>query len=318
MAQKLSDLMSGRGDRPASAQQIEATVLFADMCGSTRLFEQYGDWRAREIESRVLSVLSAKAVEFDGKVVKTIGDEIMCRFPNPESGVSAACDMHAALKADPKLRELNIAVKIGLHNGLLLIEQGDLFGDAVNIAARMVSQAKADQIITTRDTVDLLADDWAQMIRGLGRVWVRGKQEDLEIFEVLWQEETASLTQLFNVDRQEELRLLLRQRLTLDYGSYKIEVKPTGQPFRMGRGTHNDLVIDRELVSRSHADIEFRQGKFVLVDHSTNGTYLMLENGSRFFVRREEFTLQDRGIICLGQAVSKEKPDLIHYACGFL
>jgi len=318
MVQKLSDLMSGLTDRPASGQQVAATVLFADMCGSTRLFEQYGDWQARKIESRMLAVLSAKTVEFDGKVIKTIGDEIMCRFPNPESGVSAACDMHAALKADPKLKALNIAVRIGLHNGMVLIEQGDLFGDAVNIAARMVAQAKADQIITTRETVDLLADDWAQTIRSLGRVRVRGKQEELELCEVIWQEESASLTQLFNVDRQEELRLLLQQRLTLEYGSYKIEIKSASQPFRMGRCAQNDLVIDRELVSRSHANIEFRQGKFVLVDHSTNGTYLMLENGSRFFVRREEFTLQDRGIICLGQAVSKEKPDLIHYACGLL
>jgi adenylate cyclase len=74
-------------------------------------------------------------------------------------------------------------------------------------------------------------------------------------------------------------------------------------------------VVDQDLVSRTHADIEFRQGKFILVDGSTNGTYLLLENGSRFFVQREEFTLHDRGIICLGQVVAENDPDLIHYQC---
>ncbi len=86
--------------------------------------------------------------------------------------------------------------------------------------------------------------------------------------------------------------------------------------FTLGRGERNSLVVDRELVSRIHASIEFRQGKFILVDRSTNGTYLLLENGARFFVHREEFTLHGRGSICLGQAVSKHNPDLIDYTCS--
>ena len=104
-------------------------------------------------------------------------------------------------------------------------------------------------------------------------------------------------------------------RLILDYRERSIEVVPGSQTFTMGRGERNNLVVDRELVSRSHADIEFRQGKFILVEHSTNGTYLLLENGARFFVRREEFALHDRGVICLGQAVAAGDPDLIHYRC---
>jgi hypothetical protein len=74
-------------------------------------------------------------------------------------------------------------------------------------------------------------------------------------------------------------------------------------------------VLDHDRVSRSHADIQYRQGKFILVDGSTNGTYLFLENGARYFVQREEFPLHDRGIICLGQAVVNNSPDLIRYEC---
>lgn len=153
------------------------------------------------------------------------------------------------------------------------------------------------------------------MTRSLGQSQVRGKQEEIEICEVIWHD-TTSLTQMATGQHQEELRNLLFARLVLEYRGQKQELTPSAQAFTMGRGERSSLVVDRELVSRSHADIEFRQGKFILVDHSTNGTYLLLESGARYFVRREEFTLHDRGIICLGQAVTNNNPDLIHYQCA--
>lgn len=315
MKLKLSKLMSSvLGDHSASQRQISATVLFADICGSTRLFEKYGDLRARRIETRVLDLLTARTDANGGAVIKTIGDEIMSRFPDPQQAVRAACEMHQALKDDPELAQLNIAIKIGLHHGSVLVEDNDVFGDAVNVAARMVALAKADQIITTRGTVGFLSSDLQDMTRSLGQSRVRGKQDEMEIVEVIWHDAT-SLTQMASV--REDLRGLLFARLVLEYRGRSIELIPGLQSFTIGRGETNNLVIDRELVSRSHAVIEFRQGKFVLVDQSTNGTYLLLENGARLFVRREEFTLHDRGIICLGQAVSEQNPDIIRYACSY-
>ncbi|QQS55221.1 MAG: adenylate/guanylate cyclase domain-containing protein [Candidatus Competibacteraceae bacterium] len=313
MKLKLGNLRATLEDRAASQRQVAAAILFADICGSTRLFEKHGDWRARQIETRVLEVLTAGTVAHDGVVIKTIGDEIMSRFASAQQAVRAACEMHRVLKEDKDLAELNIAVKIGLHYGPVLVEKGDLFGDAVNVAARMVALAKADQIITTRETVACLPTDLAQMTRDLGRSWVRGKQDEMDIVEIIWHD-SSSLTQMAS-GGQEELRGLLFARLVLDYRERTIEVVPGSQTFTMGRGERNNLVVDRELVSRSHADIEFRQGKFILVEHSTNGTYLLLENGARFFVRREEFALHDCGVICLGQAVADDNPDLIHYQC---
>ncbi len=315
MKLKLGSLSIGLTDRGAAHQQVAATVLFADICGSTRLFERYGDVRARQIETRVLDALTAKTGVHGGEVIKTIGDEIMSRFVDAESAVRAACEMHQALKDDPELAQLNIAIKIGLHHGPVLVEKNDVFGDAVNVAARMVSLSKADQIITNRETVGYLPPEVERMTRSLGQSQVRGKQEEIEICEVIWHDST-SLTQMATGQHQEELRNLLFSRLMLEYRGQKQELAPSAQAFTMGRGERSSLVVDRELVSRSHADIEFRQGKFILVDHSTNGTYLLLENGARYFVRREEFTLHDRGIICLGQAVADNNPDLIHYQCA--
>ncbi len=309
--------MSALSEPSTARQQVSATVLFADICGSTRLFERFGDWQARRIESRVLDLLSEKTVEFGGSVIKTIGDEIMAQFPEADQAVNAACEMHAAIKDDPVLAELSIAVHIGLHHGPVLVERNDLFGDAVNVAARMVSQAKADQIITTRETVlpTQLSDGCPAPDSRSGPVAGPAASRTKWRLSRSSGTKSGSLTQMVNVGQQEELRNLLFGRLILEYRGARIEVDPASQLFALGRGDKNHLVVDRELVSRSHADIEFRQGKFILVDHSTNGTYLLLENGSRFFVRREEFTLQDRGIICLGQAVADDNPDLIRFQC---
>ncbi|MFO1372512.1 MAG: adenylate/guanylate cyclase domain-containing protein [Candidatus Competibacteraceae bacterium] len=316
MKVKLSDLMSARRSQATSShQQLPVTILFADICGSTRLFEKYGDVRAREIETLVLDVLISRVQNYGGELIKTIGDEIMSRFPAPAQAVRAACEMHRTLKNDFELAELNIAVKIGLHHGLVLVENSDVFGDAVNVAARMVSLAKADQIITSGTTIRQLPPELAGMIRSLGASRVRGKQDEMEIFEIIWQDTTTGLTQI--AQGREDLKSLLFSRLVLTYRGKTIELAPSGQSFAIGRGDKNQLIVDRELVSRSHAEIEFRQGKFILVDHSTNGTYLLLENGARFFVRREEFTLHEQGIINLGQAVVEHDPDVIRYTCSY-
>jgi adenylate cyclase len=315
MKQKLSELASIRGVTTAHPQE-QATLLFADICGSTGLFERYGDLRARQIETRVLDLLAVRTINHQGTVIKTIGDEIMSCFPDAESGIGAACEMQQGIKDDLVLAELGIAIRIGLHHGPVLFENHDVFGDAVNVAARMVALAKADQIITTRETVGYLSADSRQAIRGLGRSWVRGKQNEMEIAEVIWYE-SDSLTQMSVGETQKILRNQLYARLSLDYRGRNVELAPSAQVFNIGRGPKNDLVVDRELVSRSHAVIEFRQGKFVLKDNSTNGTYLLMENGARFFVRREEFILHERGVICLGQAAFEQNPDIIQYECKY-
>lgn len=316
MKVKLSNL-SSMPDAPSTTHQQEpATILFADIGGSTRLFEQYGNLRARQIETRVLDLLAARTVAHQGTVIKTIGDEIMSSFPSAEAGIQAACEMQKGIKNDLALADLNIAIRIGLHHGPVLVEKNDVFGDAVNVAARMVQLAKSDQIITTRETMRGLPSEFEPMTRELGRAHVRGKQDEIEIVEIIWFEST-SMTQMSDVESEKILRNKLYARLLLVYRGQNIELKPSTDLFNIGRGPRNDLIIDRELVSRSHAIIEFRQGKFILADHSTNGTYLMLENGSRFFVRREEITLHDQGIICLGQTAFKENPDIIHYECQY-
>ncbi|MEE4378906.1 MAG: adenylate/guanylate cyclase domain-containing protein [Candidatus Competibacteraceae bacterium] len=290
-----------------SRQSATTTILFADICRSTQLFELYGDVRARQIEAQVLALLAEKVKKHDGEVIKTIGDEIMCSFTGPERAIFSASEMQRAVTRVESLAPLDIAIRIGLHCGKVILEDNDVFGDAVNTAARMASLAKAGQIITTQTTVDLLPAIMHRTIRNLGLAKVRGKKAQLAICEVIWQEDTSDLTSQFQVDGQEAPV----KSLTLTYGERLFEINVENQPFLLGRNPRSDLTIDAKFASRNHAYIELSQGKFILTDSSTNGTYIRIRDGRRIFLRRESFPLYGEGLISLGR--DSDDSEFIHY-----
>lgn len=295
-----------------SREQIEVAIIFADICRSTQLFELYGDTRARELISRTLSTLSDVTARHDGQVVKTIGDELLCTFPSAEHAVHAACEMQALVSQAATDPAPNVRIRVGLQSGTVLAENGDVFGDAVNVAARMAGIAKADQIITTRETVDRVPDDAGVLARSLGQVNVRGKHEPMEICEVIWQKDTSGLTTA-PATRLPFERLRSAQ-LRLTYRDNEVEMGPERRSLALGRGETSDLVVDETMVSRNHATIERRRDKFVLMDHSTNGTFVRIDGEPDVFVHREEIHLHGQGVISLGQQITTSRSSQIRYA----
>src|SRR5215510_5865238 len=140
------------------SQSQSLTILFADVSGSTKLFETRGDVEARRLVAAVLNALAEVTGRHGGHVIKTIGDEIMCTFPGPMQGLLGSVDMQKRIAHDPAFARDNLAIRIGLHHGETLVEDNDVYGDAVNTAARMASLAKREQIVTTASTVNLLTN----------------------------------------------------------------------------------------------------------------------------------------------------------------
>jgi adenylate cyclase len=299
-------------ERAAPYEQAERAIVFADVCRSTQLFERYGNAEALRIVGRALAVLSDATHRYGGTVVKTIGDEVMATFPETPRAAEAAIAMQRAVKGDTALAEVGVCVKIGLHAGPVLLEEGDVYGDAVNVAARMTGLAKADQILTTRATVEHLSGPLARHTRGLGRSPVRGKEEAIELCELLWQQDREMLTNV--IPSWEELKKRHEGRLTLQYESQEFVVEPHGPPFQIGRSPANDLMTQGKNVSRSHATIQFSNGHYVLTDRSTNGTYLRM-GAEEVFLHRDQIHLLREGVISLGQALASAGADTIRYRC---
>lgn len=290
------------------------TILFADVSGSTKLFELRGDVIARQLIAAVLNALGEVASRHGGRVIKTIGDEVMCAFPGAVNGLLASTDMQKRVAHDIGFAKENLAIRIGLHHGDALHEDGDVYGDAVNTAARMASLAKREQIVTTASTVEGVTAG-AVRSRSLGTARVSGKMLPIEIVDILWQEDMANVTTVQRAIRLDSLPNAMAPKLTLKYKGRTFELSPTSPPFTLGREANSSLVIDAEWVSRNHAMIEYKRGYFMLSDRSTNGTWAKLGEDDELRLHRDEIHLRKTGTISLGQAGAVNKEDVLAFVC---
>lgn len=294
-------------------QTKKLAILFADIVGSTRLYDNLGDERAREIISVTLNLLSESVARYGGTVIKVIGDEIMCTFDDAETATKAACDMQETMEdaIEEGVTEVPVTIRVGYHYGPCIPEDGDIHGDAVNVAARMATQAKSRQIITTADTIKQLSSVLQENSRVVDYAAIKGKGE-MEISEIIWQEEDVTHMQVDlasvtgGVGQNTQLELVYRDtRVVLDQQR---------ESAVLGRSATCDIPVAEALASRQHVRIELRRDKFILIDQSTNGTYVQLSDGTQSFVRREEATLTGSGVISLGQALDNNPQDLIRFS----
>jgi len=172
-------------------QTRKMAVLFADICGSTALYDQLGNEAALNMVTRILNLLKQEVATYKGILIKTIGDEIMCTFPNAQQAARAARAMHRAVATNKPGGEHPIAIRIGLHFGDVILKANDVFGDTVNVAARIASITRARQTMTTREVIDALPPDLGHKAVSITRASFRGKQDALEVFQLLWEPEDS-------------------------------------------------------------------------------------------------------------------------------
>ncbi|MBF0453808.1 MAG: adenylate/guanylate cyclase domain-containing protein [Magnetococcales bacterium] len=288
-------------------------ILFADIAGSTKLYETVGDAKARELTSSCLDLLSRITHEHQGVVIKTIGDEIMSTFPTPDSAAEASVRMQEEVEESSPSWGSTLHIRIGFHFGEVIEEEGDVFGDAVNLAARMAAQAKGDQIITSGETLDQMSPHLSCDGRELIKAHVKGKADPIRICELTWGEE-EELTIMGGVDNTTLTNLNHENAsLTISYGGKERVINGSNPGVTMGRGKTNTFVVPDSMSSRNHAKFEYRRGRIYLIDQSTNGTFVTPNSGETFFIHRDEHILQDAGVIGLGHEVTASDSLAIHY-----
>lgn len=287
----------------------EMLVLFADISGSTAIYEQLGDAAAVELIQGLLGRMEEECYFHRGVVIKSIGDELLCTFPDVVSGLAAATAMQqqAAAVAGPGGRAL--ALRIGMHFGPALEERGDVFGDAVNVAARVVEFARPGQVLITETCFEKVPMLGRSRIRAIDRIAVRGRSSETTILEVMWQRGRAVTTVVPPVLRSHEDEGCV----VLSIGERSFTVHQQSAPFLIGRDGQCQLVVASTMASRQHASVQWRRGKFVLADRSTNGTYIVPDGGRPIHLRREEFVLQGTGSIGLGEQPRPESGVMLRY-----
>ena len=288
------------------------TVMFADVAGSTSLYEKLGDNQANAVIHDVIDMMSDIIIKNSGKVVKTIGDEVMCRFSKVDNAFITASVIQEMLQNRPRVSGSKIRVRIGMHTGqALLREDGDIFGDAVNVASRVTAIARGNQIITTKETIDGLSPLFQGCCREFDRIPLKGKTEETVICEVIWEADDATrMSTMINfMDTIPSAR-----RLHLKHQEKELVINPDTPTLTIGRGSQCDLVINSSHASRAHAKIEFHRGKFVIIDQSTNGTFVKNEDGNEVYLRREVLPLMGNGVISLGVNMDQDNPHQIKFS----
>ena len=275
-------------------------TLFADISGSTRLYDTLGDISAHRIVAECLSVLSGVTLRHHGMIWRTIGDEVLATFPEPDMAVAAAVEMQEAIRDLGLTGGHFLAIRVGFQHGPVLADGGDVYGDAVNVAARLAQQAKAGEILTTGHTVARMDPHWQSTCRRINWIEVKGKQDPLEVCEVVWRPEDATVQGTLHTHPA------VVRGLVLIAANTRLELTSTRPLITLGRDDKNDLMVPNAKVSRDHARVELRNGRVVLHDHSSNGTFVLPRAGTVTFLHRDACELTGHGSFGLGEQPSPD------------
>lgn len=288
-------------------REVETAALFVDVSGSTKLYETAGDKAALAAIEQCIAIFRETTAAEGGIVIKTIGDEVMARFPSANAAANAAIDMQTAIAAMPPVAGTQLGIRIGFYFGPAVERDGDLFGDTVNLAARLAGLAIRGQIMTTMDTAQRMTPVLRASSRPLHAIPVKGKAQEIALCEIMWQQSDEATTMV--ADRP---AAIAQTTVRLRYHEAEIYLDANRASLSLGRDAGSDLVILDRKASRNHGGIERRGSKYILSDHSANGTYVTVEGDSEIVLRREQFILRGHGWITFGQPRA-ETEEVVEY-----
>jgi hypothetical protein len=284
---------------------MQLAVLIAQISGSNSLLELLGDKLAAESVGECHAGLRAAAGRFGGTVVKTGGDQFIAHFESADFAMQAASAMQASMSA----RSDGLALKVGFTVGPVIHDNQDIFGDTVNLAARLAEMANPRQILTTRQAVDRLAPFLRTLCRSLYTTTVKGKTEKISVHEAAWHKD--KVTTFVGDTQEQDSRASVMLKLSWRGKTWSMDERR--DVLNAGRGPENEIVAVGDSVSRHHARIFLRQGKFVIADESSNGTYLRVQNRTEIHLHREEYILLGRGSVSFGKSVAEAGDDVISF-----
>jgi serine/threonine protein kinase/AAA+ ATPase superfamily predicted ATPase len=224
-----------------SKYKKDVVIMFSDIVGSTSYYEQRGDIEGRALVQRINRLMFPLIEEYKGTVIKTMGDGIMASFDIPEKSCECAVKMHEVLATEnrSKAEDDQVSIRIALHFGKGVIEKGDVYGDVVNVAARVEKHTEADQIMMSQALYEKIKNSVTYKCINTGSVSLKGKAEPIQLFQMLWTDQpVVHVTEIeesasdINVSGPS---VIIQQRYFLPKSEIKTmdpdEIKPEHNPY---------------------------------------------------------------------------------------
>lgn len=280
----------------------ESTILFADICRSTVLFDELGDQAALELVMATLDMVADIATQNHGVVIGTIGDELMCTFNQAENALITANQIHSQMQQSASMQEHRLAMRVGINSGSVVSASNSVYGDAVNTAARLAQQAKANQSLVSSATIASISENLRDQLRFVGQISLQGKAGTIKVFELLGPGSEEEITEVTSNQKVVARSFLMTAR----YQTRQMRFDPMLVRFLFGRGMDCDQVIDHSTISREHAEFLYQNGQFILRDFSTNGS-VIVKGGNIEQLHRSSAELKGSGQIYLGRTLDQHK-----------
>ena len=295
---------------------LQRTVLFADLRGSTGLFETLGNAEAAAVVTQSVTLMGQIVVNCGGQVVKTLGDGLMAVFEQPQNSVESADEMHESLdrivaqapRGDGPMPALKL--QVAMAHGEVVELGGDCFGDAVNVAARLLDRAGDNETLCTEQVLERLAPEDRGRFRSLSRLQLRGRQEPVQVHRLEARRFGETVATLF----EGTVPTVEPDGIRLIWLDVDRRFAGPDLPAVLGRSPQATYCIDDTRVSRSHARVEWHGGTFQVSDLSYNGTYVRFTGRDDVVaLRRGSCTLHGSGVICLGAAPTDPTAPTVHF-----
>jgi len=281
--------------------------MFADVSGSSALYKLRGNQQAKQLIDTAINLMRDLTLCNNGVVVKTIGDEILSRFDTAEDACKAAMAIQEQCHRQTTTEhDQGLTIRIGMDFGNTLLDGDDIFGDTVNDAACVAKIARPNQIVITHAMVKALPDYLQYSCQEFDRIHIKGDPNKSVIYRLVWEHNTDQHNATMVMPINHITQRISTRQLVLERNKQVFAITPNDVPFIIGRDHRKaHLHVDSTLASRDHCHIVLRRGKFMLVDHSTNGTYVKLPDQPEIYLRREELPLMGTGTICIGRRASQ-------------
>jgi class 3 adenylate cyclase len=286
---------------------MNTTVMFADLSGSTSVFEALGNDAATQAVRMLTDWIGRTCEQHDGRVIKFMGDGVLALFARPTDAMEAVVMLqreHAKRKVQ-RGPVHQMQLQVGLACGDVVEVSGDCFGDAVNVAARLSDLAGPAEILVTDVFVrELSGPHPGVRFHDMGLLPIRGKSHEQRLFRIEWHEDTS--TEMMTLPASDAQMLGLRRKaavqatLVLRYLDLAHEFGSDEMPVHLGRAREAEFPVADPRVSRLHARIEWRGHGFALVDLSSNGTCVRFTGApTEVRLRRDDCVLHASGEIAL-------------------
>lgn len=164
------------------------TILFTDIEDSTRYWDRHGDIKGRLMVDQHNRLVFPVIRRYRGRIVKTIGDSVMAFFKDPEMAVQASIGIQQAVEAlRQQDRKFKLKLRIGVHTGNAIVEHKDVFGDAVNVAARVESLARGDEILVSGATAKQISNKTYNLVKR-SSFTPKGKSRPMTVYRCKWRD----------------------------------------------------------------------------------------------------------------------------------